>query len=114
MDYYFISNYSYHSPANRKCAEMQEYAKQWEHTLLNGQIALDAFWREIQNKASELDDKYPRTKKLAFSNDIDNRVIRCLLKHDGCNSDLDKTVFNLTINKVKRLYHFSENNQLIP
>jgi hypothetical protein len=112
MDYYFISDYSQYSPPNRKCAEMQEYGQSWGHTLLEGQISVDAFWREIQNKANELDTKYPHTKPLSFNNDINNRVIRCIIKHNGCNSDLNKTVFILVINKVKNFYRFGENNRL--
>ena len=90
---YFIELNEY-KPQNRKCAEMAEFANQFE----------------LEAKVKELNEKYPKTMPLKISSGIGFIHIDQDTKthNNGC----DKPVAYFFIYRVKRIYRFSERPQI--
>ena len=61
---YYIERPNTWAPANRKCAEVQEYVDKFKNCLIADDLSLDALIEEIRRKVEELNAAYPRTKKL--------------------------------------------------
>lgn len=103
---YYIERPATWSPANRKCKLLQDFVKQFENTLIADDISRDALVEDIRRKVEELNQAYPRTKKLVVTLDH--------LHHDyvSCQPELrkieDEYVFTFHIHPVHRTYRFSE------
>ncbi len=91
------------SPANRKCKELQEYVDQFKNCLIPDDLSRDALIEDIRHKVDELNQAYPRTKKLVV-NHHDNYV--------SCQPEFrkieDEYVFTFHFLPVRRTYRFSE------
>lgn len=62
---YYIDRPSTWRAANRKCAEVQEFVNQFKNCLVANELSRDAMIQDIRHKVEELNEAYPRTKKLA-------------------------------------------------
>ena len=100
---YFIQRINTWSPANQKCKLLQDFVKQFENTLIADDISRDALVEDIRRKVEELNQAYPRTKKLVV-NHHDNYV--------SCQPEFrkieDEYVFTFHFLPVRRTYRFSE------
>ena len=100
---YFISKVSTWSPANRKCKELQEYIDQYNNCLIADECSLDALTEEIRRKVEELNQAYPRTKRLQLT--LHNLYVSCGSGESLCESNY---VFAFHVHPVHRTYRFSE------
>jgi hypothetical protein len=109
MKAYFIELREY-KPQNRKCAEMAEFANQFDNTFCPDEISFDAFKAELEVKMKEVNEKYPNTMPLKLSSgtgyihiDQDTKT-----HSNGC----DKPVAYFYVYQIKKVYRFSERPQL--
>ncbi len=109
MRAYFIELREY-KPQNRKCAEMAEFAEQFDNILCPDEISFDAFKAELEAKMKEVNEKYPNTMPLKLSSGIGYIHIDQDTKthENGC----DKPVAYFFIAKVKSVYRFSEHRHI--
>ncbi|MBR3987516.1 MAG: hypothetical protein IKK04_10240 [Bacteroidales bacterium] len=103
---YYIEKPNTWSPANRKCKELQEYVDQFKNCLIPDDLSRDALIEDIRHKVEELNQAYPRTKKLVVTLDHHH--------HDfiSCQPEFrkieDEYVFTIRLLPVRRTYRFSE------
>lgn len=109
MSAYFIELKEY-KPQNRKCAEMAEFASQFDNTFCPDEISLDAFKAELEAKMKDVNGRYPNTMPLKISSglgyihiDLDTKT-----HSNGC----DKPVVYFFIYRIKKVYRFSERLQI--
>lgn len=109
MKAYFIELREYR-PQNRKCAEMAEFANQFDNTFCPDEISFDAFKAELEAKMKEVNEKYPNTMPLKMSSDIGYIHIDqdTKIHHNGC----DKPVAYFHVYQIKKVYRFSECPQI--
>lgn len=63
---YFIDNIKQYANVNLKGSDLQDFVSQFEHVIVEDDIALRQLRDLIKEKISELDKAYPRTKPLSF------------------------------------------------
>ena len=68
---YYIDKVNTWSPANRKCQEVQSFVVEFRQTLIPDDDTVEAMMKEIREKVEELNDRYPRTKRLMVRKDGD-------------------------------------------
>ena len=103
---YFIQRINTWSPANQKCKLLQVFVKQFENTLIADDISRDALVEDIRRKVEELNQAYPRTKKLVVTLDhLHHDFISCQPEHNRIE---DQYAFTFHIHPVRRTYRFSE------
>ena len=100
---YYIEKPQTYSPSNRKCREVCEFIKKFENCLITDVISLDALKEEIRHKLEELNEAYPRTKRLVLR--ADNSRLDCCPEGRECNYEY---VFIMTIHPVRKTYRFAE------
>ena len=61
---YYIDRVNTWSAANRKCLEVQKFVAEFRQTIIADEAAAEALVEEIGRKVEELNEKYPRTKRL--------------------------------------------------
>ncbi len=96
---YYIDKVNTWSPANRKCLEVQSFVKEYRQTLIPSEAAAEAIVEEIRQKVEELNEAYPRTKRLAVRKE--GNFVAC------CNDERkvdDQYVFTFHIEKVRQTY----------
>lgn len=103
MMYYIDSPQTWRA-ANKKCAEIQEFVNQFKNCLIADKLSRDALVQEIRRKVAELNEAYPRTKKLVVHYDFDDYV-SCYPEGRGADYE---NVFIIRILPVKRTYRFAE------
>lgn len=103
MMYYIESPQTWRA-ANKKCAEIQEYIDKFKNCLIADELSRDALIVEVRHKVAELNDAYPRTKKLVVDYDFDNYV-SCYPEGRDCDYEY---VFIIRILPVRRTYQFAE------
>ncbi len=103
---YYIDKPNTWRAANRKCAEMQEYVSRFCDCLITDDLSRDALVEELRRKTDELNEAYPRTRKLVTSVDF-GYFITC--KPEG---SVDDYVFIIRINPVRKTYRFAEKGVL--
>lgn len=96
---YYIDKVNTWSPANRKCLEVQSFAKEYRQTLIPSGAAAEAIVEEIRQKVEELNETYPRTKRLAVRKK--GNFVEC--SADDLRVD-DQYVFTFHIEKVRQTY----------
>lgn len=101
---YYIEKPNTWRAANRKCAEIQEFVDKFRNCLIVDEVSRDALVEEIRHKVEELNEAYPRTKRLAVSFSHGNYVV---CKPDNPNI-VDEYVFTFHIHPVMRTYRFAE------
>lgn len=94
---YYIDKVNTWGPANRKCLEVQSFAKEYRQTLIPSEAAAEAIVEEIRQKVEELNETYPRTKRLAVRKK--GNFVEC--STDGND---DQYVFTFHIEKVRKTY----------
>lgn len=96
---YYIDKVNTWSPANRKCLEVQSFAKEYRQTLIPSEAAAEELVKEIRQKVEELNETYPRTKRLR---------VRQMSNFVSCDNEEpridDQHVFTFHIMPVKRTY----------
>jgi len=102
---YYIERPNTYRAANRKCAALLEFIEQFKNCLIADEVSRDALIVEIRHKVEELNEAYPRTKKLVVNYDFGNYV-SCYPEGRGCDYEY---VFIANIHPVKRTYRFAEN-----
>ena len=109
MTSYFIELNEY-KPQNRKCAEMAEFANQFDNILCPDEISFDAFKTELEAKVKEVNAKYPKIMPLKISSGIGYINIDQDTKthNNGC----DKPVVYFHVYQIKKVYRFSERPQI--
>lgn len=100
---YYIEQPQTWRAANRKCAEMQEHVSKFRNCLVVDELSRDALVNELRCKTDELNNAYPRTKKLVTTFDFGN-CVSC--RPEG---DLEGLVFTLHFCPVCRTFRFAEN-----
>ncbi|MDR2962756.1 MAG: hypothetical protein LBU90_03825 [Bacteroidales bacterium] len=106
---YVTHTLSVYAEKNAKCAAMGEIARQYENVLISSRLSLDALKAEIQLKMLELNETYPRTKALMFSEyEHNSRHVswRCYIP--GRQLGFDHTVWTSEVKRVRSIYQFSE------
>lgn len=71
--------------------------------MITDVISLDALKEEIRHKLEELNEAYPRTKRLVLRGD--NSRLDCCPEGRECNYEY---VFIMTIHPVRKTYRFAE------
>ena len=103
---YFIQRINTWSPANQKCKLLQDFVKQFENTLIADDISRDALVEDIRRKVEELNQAYPRTKKLVVTLDhIHHDFISCQPEFRKIE---DEYVFTIRLLPVRHTFRFSE------
>lgn len=100
---YYIEKPQTYSPVNRKCREVLEFIEKFENCLITDDISLDALIEEIRHKLDELNEAYPRTKRLVIRGD--KRRLDCCPEGRECNCEY---VFLMNFHPVRRTYRFAE------
>lgn len=101
---YYIESPNTWRAANKKCAEVQEYVNKFKNCLIADELSRDAMIQDIRHKVEELNEAYPRTKKLAVHFDFSNFL--------SCSPEprkVDEYVFTIKFLPVHRTYEFAEN-----
>ena len=101
---YYIEKPNTWRAANKKCAEVQEFVDKFQHCLIADELSRDAMVAEIRLKVAELNDAYPRTKKLVVHYDFDDCVSCC---PEGRSADYEY-VFIIKIMPIRKHYQFAE------
>ena len=101
---YYIDRPSTWRAANRKCAEVQEFVDQFKNCLIADELSRDAMIQDIRHKVEELNEAYPRTKKLAVHFDFSN-FLSCSPEPRKVD---DEYVFTIRFLPVHRTYEFAE------
>ena len=101
---YYIGKPNTWRAANKKCAEVQEFVNKFKNCLIADELSRDAMVVEIRQKVAELNDAYPRTKKLVVDYDFEDYV-SCY--PEGRCADYEY-VFTIRILPVRRTYQFAE------
>lgn len=104
---YFIDRPNTWRAANKKCAEVIEYVDQFRNCLISDELSRDALIQELRHKVKELNDKYPRTRRLI----VDYRFgdfISCYPE----GQHVDEYVFTINLCSVLKTYRFAEKNTL--
>ena len=96
---YYIDKVNTWSPANRKCLEVQSYVKEFRQTLIHGDEGVEAIVKEIREKVEELNERYPRTKRLKLKRE--GNFVSCVIEEQKFE---DQHVFTFHIEKVRREY----------
>ena len=94
---YYIDKVSTWSPANRKCQEVQSFVVEYRQTLIPDDDAVEAMMKEIREKVEELNDRYPRTKRLMVRKD--GEFVFCISEERKLD---EQYVFTFYIRKVKQ------------
>ena len=96
---YYIDKVNTWSPANRKCLEVQSFVKEFRQTLIPNDDVVEAMMKEIRDKVEELNDRYPRTKRLAVKKE--GNFVACVNEDRKLG---DQYVFTFHIEKVRQTY----------
>lgn len=96
---YYIDKVNTWSPANRKCLEVQSYVKEFRQTLIPDEVAAEELVKEIRQKVEELNEVYPRTKRLKVNKE--GNFIACVNEDRKLD---DQYVFTFHIEKVRQVY----------
>lgn len=96
---YYIDKVNTWSPANRKCQEVQSFVAEYRQTLIPDEAAAEELVKEIRQKVEELNETYPRTKRLAVRKE--GNFVEC--STDDRRVD-DQYVFSFHIEKVRKTY----------
>lgn len=96
---YYIDKVNTWSPANRKWKEVQSFALEFGQTLILDEVAAKELVEELRKKVEELNEAYPRTKRLR---------VRQMSNFVSCDNEEprvdDQHVFTFHIMAVKRTY----------
>lgn len=104
---YFIERPNTWRAANKKCAEVIEYVDQFRNCLISDELSRDALIQELRNKVKELNDKYPRTRRLIVNYSFGD-FISCYPE----GQHVDEYVFTINLHSVLKTYRFAEKNTL--
>ena len=96
---YYIDKVNTWSAANRKCKEVQSFVVEFRQTLIHGDEAVEAIVKEIREKVEELNERYPRTKRLKVRKE--GNYVSC--DNEDRKVD-DQHVFTFHIEKVRQEY----------
>lgn len=102
---YYIDLINTWKAANRKIAELQEFVKQFQNTLIADEISRDALVEEIRHKVAELNEAYPKTKKLELE---DAGGFVYATSGFSVSDGGYYYAFTFHITSVRRTYRFSE------
>lgn len=96
---YFIDKVNTWSAANRKCKELQAFVTEFRQTLIPDDAAVEALVEEIRQKVEELNEAYPRTKRLKVRKE--GNLVACDNEEKKVD---DQPVFTFHIEKVRHTY----------
>lgn len=96
---YYIDKVNTWSAANRKCLEVQSFAKEFRQTLIPNEDAAEALVEELRQKVEELNGTYPRTKRLKVRKE--GNFVCCDNEEKRVD---DQYVFTFHIEKVRQTY----------
>ena len=106
---YYIERPNTWKAANKKCAEVQEFVDTFKNCLILDELSRDALIAEIRRKIAELNEAYPRTKKLIVSYNYSERL-SCY--PEGREPEYEQ-VFAIRILPVRQTYRFAENASVL-
>ena len=106
---YYIERPNTWSPANQKCKQVQDFVDQFRNCLIPDEISRDALVEDIRHKVDELNQAYPRTKKLIVDYDYSDNYVSCYPEGQR----YDNYTFTMRILPVRRTYRFTENTTLL-
>jgi len=89
---------------NKKCGEIQDFVDRFRNCLIHDELSRDAMVTEIRRKVAELNESYPRTKKLVVYYDFGDFVSCC---PEGRAAE-HEYVFTIRILPVRKHYRFAE------
>lgn len=96
---YYIDKVNVWSPANRKWMEVQGFVREFRQTLIPDDASADALVELIRQKVEELNEAYPRTKRLKVTRKGD--FVSCTNSEGRVD---DGYVFTFHIEKVRGVY----------
>ncbi len=96
---YFIDKVNTWSAANRKCKELQAFVTEFRQTLIPDDAAVEALMEEIRQKVEELNEAYPRTKRLKVRKE--GNFVACDNEEKKVD---DQHVFTFHFEKVRHTY----------
>ena len=96
---YYIDKVNTWSPANRKCLEVQSFVKEFRQTLIPDEAAAEALVEERRQKVEELNETYPRTKRLKVRKE--GNFVACDNEEQRVD---DQHVFTFHIERVRQTY----------
>ena len=97
---YYIDKVNTWKAANRKCLEVQSLALEYRQTLIPDEAAAEELVKELRAKVEELNEAYPRTKRLKVKK-VDDDFIYCVNEDRTLDGQY---VFTFYIEKVRRTY----------
>ena len=104
---FFIDRPNTYVSVNNKGKEFNEWIYSFKHVLIANELSRDAFIEGIRQKASMLDAKYPRTRKLYVSV-TEHHGDDCIFISVYPEHQPEKQVFILNIYHVRGDFQFSE------
>ena len=104
---YYIERPNTWKAANRKCAELLDYVMQFKNCLIADELSRDSLIAELRQKVKELNEAYPRTKRLKVSFNFHD-FISCYPEAQN----VDEYVFTINIHPVRKTYRFAEKNNI--
>ena len=99
---YYIDRPNTWKAANKKCAEIQDYVNQFKNCLITDELSRDAMIQDIRHKVEELNEAYPRTKKVVVEGKSN---VYCYPEGRSCEYEY---VFIINILPVHKTYRFAE------
>ena len=98
---YYIDRPATWRAVNKKCELLHDYVDQFRNCLVADDLSRDALVEEIRHKVEELNQAYPRTKRLMVV--YRNNFLAC--SPEGSGADY---IFSMHMLPVRRTYRFSE------
>jgi len=105
MRYYIEKIETWPGPANEKTAELYREMVQYEHCLVDGEIAKDALVEQIRRTVDRVNKAYPDTEELVVY-EMEGRVTcQVSMKHNPLQLGYE---FYFQLEPVRRIYSYVE------
>lgn len=107
---YFITSINNRLPKNQKSIELSDWCRKFMYNLIDKDL-VPAFVREFNEKVAQLNEKYPRTKKLVveWSPARNGTVSSCTFIIARDMNNYDSSLY-LSMYTIMGEYRYAQNN----
>lgn len=109
---FFVYHLQTYSPKNRAWKKVIDYVEQYKDVLIKDELSLDALKHELCDVVNRINADHPKLKRIQYSAgplDRNTTRIKARVISGGC----PDTVFFLDICKVRSVYQFSEQANML-
>lgn len=109
---FFVYHLQTYSPKNRAWKKVIDYVEQYKDVLIKDELSLDALKHELCDVVNRINADHPKLKCIQYSAgplDRNTTRIEARVISGGC----PDTVFFLDICKVRSVYQFSEQANML-